>query len=71
LLGVPIASSVPLFLAGTALYLFFAIAIGIFLGTIVRSMPQVGLLFMLIALPMTSCRVATRRSKVCRNGLQL
>ena len=52
LLGVPIAGSVPLFLAGTALYLFFATAIGIFLGTIARSMPQLGLLYMLIAMPM-------------------
>lgn len=52
LLGVPIAGSVPLFLAGTALYLFFATAIGIFLGTVTRSMPQLGLLFMFIALPM-------------------
>jgi ABC-2 type transport system permease protein len=53
LLGVPIAGSVPLFLAGTALYLFFATAIGIFLGTVARSMPQLGLLFMLIAMPMS------------------
>jgi ABC-2 type transport system permease protein len=52
LLGVPIAGSVLLFLAGTALYLFFATAIGIFLGTVARSMPQLGLLFMFIALPM-------------------
>jgi ABC-2 type transport system permease protein len=52
LLGVPIAGSVLLFLAGTALYLFFATAIGIFLGTVARSMPQLGLLFMLIAMPM-------------------
>jgi ABC-2 type transport system permease protein len=52
LLGVPISGSVPLFLAGTALYLFFATAIGIFLGTVARSMPQLGLLFMFIALPM-------------------
>jgi ABC-2 type transport system permease protein len=52
LLGVPIAGSVPLFLAGTALYLFFATAVGIFLGTVARSMPQLGLLFMFIALPM-------------------
>jgi ABC-2 type transport system permease protein len=52
LLGVPIAGSLPLFLAGTALYLFFATAIGIFLGTVARSMPQLGLLFMLIAMPM-------------------
>jgi ABC-2 type transport system permease protein len=52
LLGVPIAGSVPLFMAGVALYLFFATAIGIFLGTVARSMPQLGLLFMLIAMPM-------------------
>lgn len=52
LLGIPIAGSVPLFLAGTALYLFFATAIGIFLGTVARSMPQLGLLFTFIALPM-------------------
>jgi ABC-2 type transport system permease protein len=52
LLGVPIAGSVPLFLAGTARYLFFATAIGIFLATVTRSMPQLGLLYMLIAMPM-------------------
>jgi ABC-2 type transport system permease protein len=52
LLGVPIAGSVPLFLVGLALYLFFATAIGIFLGTVARSMPQLGLLYMLIAMPM-------------------
>jgi ABC-2 type transport system permease protein len=52
LLGVPIAGSVPLFMAGLALYLFFATAIGIFLGTVARSMPQLGLLYMLIAMPM-------------------
>jgi ABC-2 type transport system permease protein len=52
MLGVPILGSVPLFLAGTALYLFFATALGIFLGTIARSMPQFGLLFILVVLPM-------------------
>jgi ABC-2 type transport system permease protein len=52
LLGVPIIGSIPLFLIGTALYLFFATAIGIFIGTVARSMPQLGLLFMLVALPM-------------------
>jgi ABC-2 type transport system permease protein len=52
LLGIPIAGSIPLFLCGTALYLFFATAIGIFLGTVARSMPQLGLLYMLIAMPM-------------------
>ena len=52
LLGVPIAGSVPLFLVGVAIYLFFACAIGIFIGTIARSMPQLGLLYLLIYLPM-------------------
>ena len=52
LLAVPIAGSIPLFILGVVIYLYFATAIGIFLGTIVRSMPQLGLLFMLVFLPM-------------------
>jgi ABC-2 type transport system permease protein len=51
-LKVPIAGSIPLFMFGTILYLFFATAIGLFLGTIARSMPQLGLLYMLVAVPM-------------------
>ena len=34
--------------SGVAIYLFFATAIGIFLGTVARSMPQLGLLYMLV-----------------------
>lgn len=52
LLGVPIAGSVPLFLAGTVLYLASATSLGILLATIARSMPQFGLLFILVVLPM-------------------
>jgi ABC-2 type transport system permease protein len=52
LLHVPIIGSVPLFMLGVAIYLFFTCAIGIFLGTVARTMPQLGLLFMLIFLPM-------------------
>ena len=52
MLGVPIAGSIPLFMLGTAIYLFFACAVGVFLGTVARSMPQLGLLFMLVFLPM-------------------
>ncbi|MDP2697071.1 ABC transporter permease [Thalassospira sp.] len=52
MLRVPIAGSEMLFFAGTALYLFFATALGIFLATLARSMPQFGLLFMLVILPM-------------------
>lgn len=51
-IGVPIAGSIPLFLCGVAIYLFFATAIGIFLGTVARSMPQLGLLIIFVALPM-------------------
>jgi ABC-2 type transport system permease protein len=52
ILGVPIAGSIPLFMVGVVIYLFFATAIGIFLGTVTNSMPQLGLLFMLVFLPM-------------------
>ncbi len=52
LLGIPVAGSVPLFLAGVVIYLFFATAIGIFLATVARTMPQLGLLFLLVATPM-------------------
>ena len=52
LLGIPIAGSIPLFLVGVAIYLFFACAIGIFLATIARSMAQLGLLYMLVYMPM-------------------
>jgi ABC-2 type transport system permease protein len=52
LLHIPIAGSIPLFLFGAAIYLFFATAIGIFLGTIARSMPQLGLLYLLVYLPL-------------------
>ncbi|MCG5235291.1 ABC transporter permease [Xanthobacter oligotrophicus] len=51
-LGMGIAGSIPLFLAGAALYLFFTASLGIFLGTLAGSMPQFGLLFFLTVLPM-------------------
>lgn len=52
LLRVPIAGSIPLFISGIVLYLFSVTAIGIFLATVVRSMPQLGLLFIPIVFPM-------------------
>lgn len=51
-LHVPIAGSVPLFLGAAALYLFAAASIGIFLGTLARSMPQLGLLIILTIIPL-------------------
>jgi ABC-2 type transport system permease protein len=47
-LKVPFAGSVVLWLTGVVLYLFFATALGIFLGTISRSMAQFALLIILV-----------------------
>jgi ABC-2 type transport system permease protein len=41
---VPIAGSIALFAAGLGIYLFSVTALGIMLATVVRSMPQFGLL---------------------------
>ena len=43
-LGVPIAGSIALFSLGLCIYLFSVTALGIMLATLVRSMPQFGLL---------------------------
>jgi ABC-2 type transport system permease protein len=43
-LGIPVAGSVPLFMASTGLYMFAIASLSIFLATIARSMPQFGLL---------------------------
>jgi ABC-2 type transport system permease protein len=50
-LQVPIAGSIPLFMVGVIFYLFLATAVGLFLGTVAHSMPQLGLLFILVAVP--------------------
>lgn len=50
-LDVPIAGSRFLLLGGTTLYLFAAAAIGIFLGTIARTMAQFALLLMMVIIP--------------------
>jgi len=52
LLRVPIEGSVALFLAGTALHLFATTSLGIFMATLARSMPQFGMLAVLILLPL-------------------
>jgi ABC-2 type transport system permease protein len=51
-LEVPIGGSLLLFLAGAALHLFATTCMGIFLATIAGSMPQFGLLLMLVLLPL-------------------
>ena len=52
LMGVPIEGSLPLFFFGTALHLFATTSLGIFLATLARSMPQFGMLLLLVLLPL-------------------
>lgn len=52
ILGVPIAGSRLLLFSGTIIYLFAAAAIGIFLGTIARTMAQFALLMLMTIMPM-------------------
>jgi ABC-2 type transport system permease protein len=52
LLGVPIEGSLPLFFAGAALQLFATTSLGIFLATLARSMPQFGMLLLMVLLPL-------------------
>ncbi|MBN8892229.1 MAG: hypothetical protein ABS99_00685 [Acetobacteraceae bacterium SCN 69-10] len=51
-LGVPIAGSIWLFLLGAVLHLFATTSLGISLACVAGSMPQFGLLLMLVLLPM-------------------
>lgn len=52
LLQVPVEGSVALFLAGVALHLFATTSMGIFMATLARSMPQFGMLLVLVMLPL-------------------
>lgn len=51
-LAVPLQGSLALFLASTELFLFATTSLGILLGTVARSMPQLGLLMLVILLPL-------------------
>jgi ABC-2 type transport system permease protein len=51
-LRIPVEGSVALFLAGAALHLFATTSLGIFMATLARSMPQFGMLAVLILLPL-------------------
>jgi ABC-2 type transport system permease protein len=52
IIGVVISGSIPLFLFGLLITLLATTSMGIFLGTIARSMPQFGLLVILVLLPL-------------------
>ena len=51
-LEIPIAGSIPLFLVGVAIALFAINSLGIFLATVASSMPQLGMLVILVLMPM-------------------
>lgn len=51
-LHMPVQGSVPLFLMGAAVYLFATTAVGIFMATVARSMPQFGMLLVLVLVPL-------------------
>ncbi|VXB16155.1 putative transporter subunit: membrane component of ABC superfamily [Pseudomonas sp. 8AS] len=51
-LQVPIQGSLALFLGGAALHLFATTSMGIFFGTVARSMPQLGLLIIIVLIPL-------------------
>jgi len=52
LLGAPIYGSLTLFMLGATLNIFAMTSLGVSLATFVRSMPQFGLLMMLVVMPM-------------------
>ena len=51
-LQVPVEGSVLLFLTGAALHLFATTSMGIYMATLARSMPQFGLLMILVMIPL-------------------
>lgn len=51
-LNVPLAGSMGLFLFSSFLVLFATSSIGIFIGTITKTMPQLGMMFILVVLPL-------------------
>lgn len=75
LLHVPVEGSVALFLVGATLHLFATTSMGIYMATLARSMPQFGLLLILIMMPlqMLSGGVTPRESmpRVVQDLMQL
>lgn len=51
-LGIPLQGSMALFMLATALHLFATASLGIFMATVAGSMPQFGILLMLVLLPL-------------------
>lgn len=52
LLQIPISGSIALYLFSTFLVLFATTSMGVFIGTVVKNMPQLGMVFILTILPL-------------------
>lgn len=59
LLGVEVQGALSLFMAGAALHLFATTSLGILMATVARSMPQFGLLVIMVLLPLQMLSGAT------------
>ena len=59
LIGVQIDGSIPLFMVGVALHLFATTAMGIFMATVTRNMPQFAMLLVLCLMPLQMLSGAT------------
>lgn len=70
-LSIPILGSIPLYLAGAVIYLFAVTSLGIFLATLARSMPQFGLLAMIIFVIMMLLSGALTSFESMPEGLQI
>lgn len=71
ILQVPIEGSITLFMLGVALSLFATTSIGIFMGTLARSMPQLGLLMIWSYFRCRCSPADPRREKVCRSWYRI
>ncbi len=68
ILQVPVEGLVPLFMLGVALSLLATTSIGVFMGALARSMPQLGLLMILVLLPL---QMLLRRIRAAESMPQL
>jgi ABC-2 type transport system permease protein len=70
LLHVPLHGSLALFLVGAAMHLFATTSLGIFLATSARSMPQFGLLMILVMIPLEMLSGGTTPRESMPHGVQ-
>ncbi len=70
-LGAPVEGSKILFMAGTLLHLFATTSMGIFLASMARNMPQLGMLLLLVLLPMQMLSGGVTPRESMPRGVQL